>query len=190
MDMLVGNLKKAKLIYNWKAFLKDNIALSTVSFPSLCPRCLGKADLTSYTVRWRKEKIKIPICKSCKKTALWKARKDLVIIFAIWAPICWGILLLLGFTGILWTIIQAWGFPWGLFLPTLLVGIPLYALYFLIRSFGPSAEAGWPATLEQPGTVLAFENEIYVKMFAATNTERLERVVDWAASPPKELDYT
>lgn len=190
INSVVGNLKT-----DWNAVPKSDAALCDMSFPSLCPGCLGKTNLTSYTLKyrvfvppkWRKKEISIPICESCKKAAIGKTRKEMAIMFAVWAPVSWGLLLILGFTGILGNIVEALGFPWGLLPPFVLVGTPLYALYFLIRSFLPSKEVGWPITLEEPGTILAFENETYVKKFATANTERLESVVDWAASPPKWL---
>lgn len=174
----------------WEASLKakvDGSILDDLRFPQMCPRCLRKDDLTSYTTKWRKDKVEIPICKSCKKAAIWKMRKEMAIIAAVWVPVCWGLLLLPGTRSLLGKIADALGFPWGLFPPLVLAGTPLYALYLLITSFLPSTEAAWPVTLEEPGTVLAFENEEYVKKFTTANSEHLRSVADWATSPPRWL---
>ena len=175
---------------DWKVYLKakvDGSILDDLKFPQMCPRCLGKTDLTSYTTKWRKEGVKVPICKSCKKAAIWKMRKEMAIIAAVWVPVCWALLLLPGTRSLLGKIADALGFPWGLLPPLVLAGTPLYALYLLITSFLPSTEAGWPVCLEEPGLILAVENEAYVKKFMTINTEKLTGVVDWAASPPKWL---
>jgi len=73
----------------------------TIKFPSLCPKCLRKTDLTSYKSKWKttylkdpltkvtkKAEIEIPICKSCKRALLKEARISIAKIFAIAAPIC------------------------------------------------------------------------------------------------------
>jgi hypothetical protein len=60
-----------------------------VRFPSLCSKCLGKTDLTSFKSQWnvrymrsgtervtRTAEIEIPICRSCKKTLIETMRKE------------------------------------------------------------------------------------------------------------------
>ena len=180
-----------KLKPNWEAYPISDNALDEMNFPLLCPRCLKRTDLTDYTVKIgnkrRNKKITMPICQSCKKTAVWKLRKEMFLIFAFWAPVSWGLLVGLGITGILGKIINALGFPWGLFLPVLLIGIPLYALYLLIDCFLPPIKGIWPITMKEQIWSLIFENETYVREFTKANTQKLRDVANYDVSPPEWL---
>lgn len=179
---------------DWKAYPVSDSALEKINFPSLCPRCLRKDNITSYKIeyrtymppKWVKKEINIPICKSCKKTAIQKYRKQMAIIAMVWVPLAWGLLLVLGFTGILWSIVKALGFPWGLLLPAVLLLTPFYALYLFIRSL-ISPDGLWPILIEDNTNALIFENEAYVKKFAESNVELLRSVGNFAATPPKVL---
>jgi len=172
---------------NWEVYLISIDALDKMNFPLLCPRCLKKADLTSYIIEWKKKKITIPICQSCKKAAVWKLRKQMIILFVVWAPISWGILIGLGVTGVLGKIVNVLGFPWGLFLPLVLIATPLYALYELINCFRSPIKGIWPVTMEEQICFFAFENKTYVKEFTMVNTQRLKDVVNYTVSPPEWL---
>lgn len=145
----------------------------TVNFPSLCPECLGKTDLTSYTSKWEtsylgdsltkiteKAKIKIPICRSCKRALLRDARILFVKLFAVVAPICWGILYII----LVIFDVEIAG-DWGALLVIVLGGTPLLVLYWIIS---PHGQIGWPVTLENPNT-FSFTNETYAKLFEDTN---------------------
>jgi hypothetical protein len=178
-----------KLQLNWKVYTFSDGDLDKINFPLLCPRCLKKTDLTDYTVtmgnKGNKKKITIPICQSCKKAAVWGLRKQMLIIFAIWAPVSWGLFIVLAKTGFLGRTIEAWGFPWGLILPVVLLGIPLYALCMLISCFIPPKKGLWPIDLKEQFWYLLFENETYVREFTIANTKRLRSVGNETLSPPK-----
>ena len=166
-----------------RAYLGPGVALGTIRFPPVCPKCLGTADLTTYTTKWRKEKIKIPICRTCRRTTTWKTRRQLAIVFAVWAPICWGTLVVLIVLDVLIDIIMRLGFPWGLFPVLMLIGTPLYALYQLLF---PGKEIAWPVTVEEPGDVIAMENGAYAPFLSDANPGRFQRVVDSGSDHPQE----
>ena len=146
-----------------------------VNFPSLCPRCLEKTDLTSYKSKWEttslkdpitkvkeKHEIEIPICKSCKSTLQKKTRTYFIKIFGVSAVLCWGILsILLAFNVNLWGAGDLGALIFlGLALP------PLYFFYLIIR---PSGETDWPVKLQSPNLFL-FENEKYATLFERANS--------------------
>lgn len=146
----------------------------TIKFPSLCPKCLGKTDLTSYKSKWEntylkdpltkvteKVQIKIPICRSCKRALLKETRIFFLKILAVVAPICWGILSLL----LLFNVrLEALG-DWGVVLLIGLALIPPYFLYLIIR---PHGQVEWPVKIGYGGA-FSFENETYAKLFEAAN---------------------
>jgi len=162
-----------------------------MNFHLLCPRCLKKTDLTDYTVKvgkkQRKKKMTMPICQPCKKAAVWKLRKEMLIMFTVWGPVGVGLFIVLAKTGILGRTVEAWGFPWGLFLPALLLGIPLYALYLFISCFIPPKKGSWPIDLKEPLWSLMFENETYVREFTKANAQRLRSVANYNVEPPEHL---
>lgn len=111
--------------------------------------------------------------------------------FAIWAPICWGILAILMVIDILGDIVLRLGFPWGLFPPVFLAGVPLYCLYLFLF---PSALGPWPvnASYEEVGNEevairLLLKNENYVRLFAVTNLEKLWFLLDCTVTPHRSL---
>jgi hypothetical protein len=143
-----------------------------VHFPSMCPQCLGRTDLTTYASKWKTEyrqgtmkvtekaQINVPICKSCKKTLLGETRKKYAKYFAISAPICWGLLsLILSFYHP-----AAWGLEF-LFV-IFLAFAPLYSLYYTML---PHSEVKWPVKLVSQN-LFSIENETYSKLFEAANT--------------------
>lgn len=178
-----------KLQLNWEVFDFSEGHLDGMDFPLLCPRCLKKTDLTDYTVtrgnKGNRKKTTIPICQSCKKAAVWKLRKEMLIMFLIYAPLCWGLFIVLAKIGFLGRTIEAWGFPWGLLLPAVLLGIPLYALCLLISCFIPPKKGGWPIDFKEQFGYLLFENETYVREFTIANTKRLRSVSNETLSPAK-----
>jgi len=127
----------------------------------------------------------MPICQPCKKAAVWKLRKEMLIMFTVWGPVGVGLFIVLAKTGILGRTVEAWGFPWGLFLPALLLGIPLYALYLFISCFIPPKKGSWPIDFKEQFGYLLFENETYVREFTIANTKRLRSVGNETLSPPK-----
>ena len=178
-----------KLLTNWEAYPHSDGHLDEMVFPLLCPRCLKKTDLTDYTItrgnKGNKKKTTIPICKSCKKTAVWGLRKQMLVMFAVWGPVSAGIFIVLVKTGTMGRTIEAWGFPWGLILPVTLLGMPLYTLYLLISCFFPPIGGLWPIDFKEQFGYLLFENETYVREFTLANTKRLRSVGNETLSPPK-----
>jgi hypothetical protein len=144
-----------------------------VRFPSLCPMCLRKDDLTNYTLKWNKRyrekgvlevtekaQVNVPICKNCKDTLTRKARKENALFFAILAPIFWGGLyaLLLFANAASWT-----GF--GILLLFFMAFIPAVFLWVTIE---PSSTVKWPIKFADMNT-LQFENGQYAILFRAAN---------------------
>jgi len=148
------------------------IPSGTVNFPSLCPKCLGKTDLTTYTAKWegkhiegyntlvtRKVQVNVPICKSCKASLLSATRKKNSVSFAIFTPLCWGLLYVLLIFGA-----ATWGSITALFL-ALLAGMPAAALWFIIE---PSKQVNWPLKIVGLN-VFSIENNAYAFLFKAAN---------------------
>ena len=146
-----------------------------VKFPSSCPSCLRKTDLTSYKSKWQttslkdpltkvteKHEIKIPICKSCKSALLKKARIFSIKLFGISAVICWGILsVILAFN------VNLWGA--GDLGALIFIGLALPPLYFFYLILRPSGEIDWPVELQSPN-MFSFENENYAILFERANS--------------------
>jgi len=180
-----------KLLTNWEAYPYSDGDLDKMNFPLLCPRCLKKTDLTDYTVKVgnknRNKKVTMPICQPCKKASIWRLRKQMLVLFAVWGPVSVGLFIVLVKTGIMGRTIEALGFPWGLFLPALLLGMPLYTLYLIISCFIPPIRGIWPIDLKEQLWTLLFENETYVREFTKANTKRLRHVANDNVEPPVEL---
>jgi hypothetical protein len=150
-----------------------SVLSNLVNFPSMCPKCLEKTNLTTYTLKWEgkhlegtmtrvteKAQVNVPICKSCKRTLMNTAMKGNAKAFAIITPICWGLLyILLSFFGA-----ANWG-SWGALFLVLLGGIPLAVLWTVLE---PSKQVNWPIKLEGLN-VFSVENETYAALFAAAN---------------------
>ena len=146
----------------------------TVNFPSCCPKCLGKTDLTSYTYKLEttslkdpltkvteKHQIEIPICKSCKSTLQKKTRTDFLKIFGVSVVICWGILSIISIFNVnLWEAGDV-----GVLILLVLALSPLYFFYLALR---PSGEVDWPVKLQSPN-MFWFENENYATLFEQAN---------------------
>ena len=147
----------------------------SINFPSLCPRCLGKTNLTTYKSKWEttslkdpltkvteKHEIEIPICKSCKSALQKKTRAYFLKIFGISAVICWGILsILLVFN------VNFWGT--GDLGALLFLGLALPPLYFFYLMIRPSSEVDWPVKLKS-SNMFSFENENYAALFERANS--------------------
>ncbi|UCC58871.1 MAG: HEAT repeat domain-containing protein [Candidatus Bathyarchaeum sp.] len=155
-------------------------------FPSTCSNCLVETDLTTYALKWKKDKeeyrVDVPICKSCKKTRLRETRKKFAIYFAIAAPIFWSLAYFLDYLpqiswyGLINAIVEASAniivrvilivILLILLLPVL---IPLFLLYSAIS---PSGEANWPVKKVKSNdlsNVFSFENIPYARLFVAAN---------------------
>jgi hypothetical protein len=146
-----------------------------INFPSACPKCLEKADLATYTLKYEKKYLKnsytgvtekvqvnVPICKSCKQTLLATARKENAMLSAISTPILWGLVYVcFSFLGA-----ANWHSFWVTIL-LVLAGTPVVAIWFVIKPES-SRQVKWPVKLV--GTsVFSFENEIYAKLFSNAN---------------------
>ncbi len=122
-----------------------------------------------------------------------KARLTGAAAFALWTIVCGGLLAFLIARGIMGDLVMRLGFPWGLFPPLLLIGTPLYALYMFLFA---SKSVGWPMMVKETvggGAIfshtLTFDNEPYVRLFAAANLPLLWDLTDWGETPPNKLIY-
>ncbi len=178
---------------DWQAILHMGKHLHELEIPSICPRCLTDANLTNYKTGSKLEHMKVPICRKCRRELKWKASLTGLLAFAVWAPICWGILAYLIYKDILGGLIERLGFPWGLFPPLVLIGTPLYCVYMMLF---PSKSVGWPLRVKDTSGggeffhhTLAFDNEAYVRKFAAANLPLLWDLTDWGVTPANKLIY-
>lgn len=162
--------------------IEVSVPSQSEKFPSTCSNCLVETDLTTYGLKWKKEKkeyrVDVPICKSCKKTLLRATRKKFAIAFAISAPILWTLAYFLDYIpqiswyGIINDIVGASAniivrvlLIIGLLILLLPVIIPLFFLYSAIS---PSGEANWPVK-KGKSNVFSFENIPYARLFVAAN---------------------
>ena len=169
-----------------KILREVSVPFKAEKFPSTCSKCLVETDLTTYALKWKKEKkeeyrVDVPICKSCKKTLLGETRKKFAIYFAISAPIFWSLAYFLDYLpqiswiGIIGTILTGETFIRVILIIILLilllpVIIPLIFLYYTIS---PSSEVHWPVKIVKSNVlsnVFSFENENYSKLFEAVNS--------------------
>jgi hypothetical protein len=150
--------------------------LTTVRFPSSCPKCLGTKDLTTYTTKWQarslagydkwtrtskyvtqKARVGIPICRPCLNSLMSEIRTPFKRRLAITGLIWLGILLLAYMRNAPPEFSVVFALVFGL--------VPAYFLYYIIR---PQGIMKWPVKL--PGQdKFSFENETYAKMFASAN---------------------
>jgi hypothetical protein len=184
-------LEKEYPMSDWQAILSQSKSLSELDLPPICARCLTRDDLTSYQTGSKQEAMKVPICRSCKRELKRKARLTGLLAFAVWGPICFGILAFLIAKDIMGGLMERLGFPWGLFPPLLLIGTPLYCIYLILF---PSKSTNWPMRVKETtgggqifNHTLAFENEPYVRAFAADNLPLIWDLTDWGETPPKKL---
>jgi len=149
------------------------VSSNLVNFPSLCPKCLEKADLTTYTLKWEKKYLKnsytgvtekaqvnVPICNSCKSSLMATTRKENVKFFAILTPIIWGLVYIcIAFFG-------AANWPgMGVTILIVFAMVPIATLWFVIE---PSSQVKWPVKLADTN-VFSFENETYAMLFSTAN---------------------
>ena len=178
---------------DWQAIMKQSKPLRDLDIPQVCPRCLREDDLTTYRTGSKQEQMKVPICIQCKRELIRKARLSGATAFAFWTVVCGGILAFLIARGILGDLVMRLGFPWGLFPPLLLIGTPLYALYEFLFA---SKSVGWPMRVKETvgggeifSHTLTFDNEPYVRLFAAANLPLLWDLTDWSVTPPNKLIF-
>jgi hypothetical protein len=155
---------------------RKGTTLTTVNFPSLCPKCLGTGDLTKYTTKWQsrysagydkwsmtskyvtqKERVDVPICRSCLNSLVSGIRTPFKRRFAITGLILLGILLL--------AYVRNAPPELSIALALIFGAMPAYFLHYIIR---PQGLIKWPVKLTGQEE-FSFENETYAMMFVSAN---------------------
>lgn len=176
---------------------KVSVPSGPFSFPSLCSKCLGETDLTSYRnltsykAIYKQGKIEIPICHSCKKKLRKEARLGSLGTFVISFLLFGGILYFLG--AVFFQRLFVFDWKIAIVFLVVLVGIPLGFAYGIIKPEFYLREQSiadkdpqWPVKFERfrpdedlkrrnplhyeklrQEIVLSFENEDYAKLFVA-----------------------
>jgi hypothetical protein len=155
---------------------RTRVAISStmVHFPSVCPKCLGKTDLTHYnlkgersylkdkysTVVKEKFQVNVPICSSCKETLISSTRKTNAKMFAILTPIIWAL------TYVLFAFFGAASWPSiGVVILILVAASPIGMLWFVVD---PSQTVNWPVKFVT-ANVFSVENGTYARLLVAAN---------------------